>query len=182
MSPRDAPPPVAIRLFDRAADRAGLDAIDTSFDTASVLDVVVGPRRIDLVERPLAAPRTKRYPIDEVFAAWSTWDTAFVADDGRICGLAAVQHQAWNARLVLWHFYVTPARRREGIGRALLAHVEQHGRTVGARRVWLETSSVNVPAITAYTRLGYALCGADVTLYDGTETADEAAIYLSKPL
>ena len=32
-------------------------------------------------------------------------------------------------------------RRREGIGRGLLAQVEAHGRAVGATRVWLETST-----------------------------------------
>jgi ribosomal protein S18 acetylase RimI-like enzyme len=174
--------PVVIRPFDRVADRDGLDALDTAFETARVLDVVVGARRIELVERALAVPRVKRYPIDDVFAHWSTWDTAFVAADDRICGLAAVQHQSWHARLVLWHLYVASARRRQGIGRALLARVEQHGRAIGARRVWLETSSINLPAITAYTRLGYALCGADTMLYDGTPEADEAAIYLSKAL
>jgi GNAT superfamily N-acetyltransferase len=165
------------------ADRAGVIALDTSFETTSIFDVVVTPRRIELVERPLATPLTKRYPIDDAFAHWAMWTDGFVADDdGRITGFAAVEYEAWHARLVLWHFYVAPDRRRHGIGRALLARVEEHGREVGARRVWLETSNVNVPGIAAYTRLGYALCGADTTLYDGTSTAAESAIYLSKPL
>jgi GNAT superfamily N-acetyltransferase len=113
------------------------------------------------------------------------WDTGFVAiddDTGRITGFAAVEYEMWHARLVLWHFYVTPERRRHGLGRALMARVEDHGRDCGARRVWLETSNVNVPGIAAYARLGYTLCGADTTLYDGTSTASESAIYLSKPL
>jgi len=48
--------------------------------------------------------------------------------------------------------------------------------------VWLETSNVNVPGIAAYTRLGYALCGVDTTLYEATAAAAETAIYLSKSL
>ena len=48
--------------------------------------------------------------------------------------------------------------------------------------VWLETTSVNVPGIAAYARLGYVLCGADVTVYDTLPYADEAAIYLAKSL
>ena len=165
------------------ADRAGLAALDTSFETTSRFDVLVSQRRIELVEVALAAPRTKRYPNADIFAQWSTWDTAFVADDaGAIVGFAAVEYEPWHLRLVLWHFYVAPERRRQGIARGLLERVENHGRSVGARRVWLETSSINVPGVRAYERLGYALCGADVTLYEGLPYTDEAALYLTKPL
>jgi GNAT superfamily N-acetyltransferase len=174
---------VMIRDMDPVADRAGVFAIDTSFQTASIYDVVVTPHRIDLVERTLAAPVTKRYPIEDAFAAWAQWDVGFVADDaGTIVGFAAVEYEAWHRRLVLWHFYVSPARRRGGVGRQLLARVEAYGRGIGARRVWVETSNVNVPGIAAYARLGYALCGADATLYDATSAADEQAIYLAKAL
>src|SRR5262245_40725211 len=100
------PRPVAIREMDRAVDSAGGAALDTSFRTTSVLDVVVTPRRIELVERALTALLIKRYPIDDVFAHWATWDTGFVADDGAICGFAAVEYESWHRRLVLWHFYV----------------------------------------------------------------------------
>jgi ribosomal protein S18 acetylase RimI-like enzyme len=179
---RKSPRSIAIREMDRAADRPGVAALDTSFETGSVFDVVVTPRRIELIERALVAPLVKRYPIEDAFAPWATWDTGFVAHDQRICGFAAVEYEAWHARLVLWHLYVAPEHRRAGIGRALLARAEQHGRELGARRVWLETSNVNVPGIAAYTRLGYALCGVDTTLYEATPTATETALYLSKPL
>ena len=174
--------PFAIREMDRVVDRPGVAALDTSFRTTSVFDVVVTPQRIELVERALTAALVKRYPIEDVFAHWATWETGFVAADGAICGFAAVEYEFLHRRLVLWHLYVAPERRRGGIGRALLARVEQHGRQVGARRVWLETSNVNAPGIAAYARLGYALCGADTTYYEATAAAAETAIYLSKPL
>jgi len=173
---------ITIRKMDRAKDKRGVMAIDTAFETATVFDVVVTPRRIELVERALPTPLVKRYPIGDAFAHWAQWDTAFVAVDGGICGFAAIEYEAWHARLVLWHLYVTPARRREGVGRALLARVEDHGRELGARRVWLETSNVNVPGIAAYARLGYSLCGADTTYYDATYAEDETAIYLAKAI
>lgn len=173
---------LTVREMNRAADRRGVAALDTSFQTTSVFDVVVAPHRIELVERALSAPLTKRYPIEDVFAHWASWRTGFVAEDDEICGFAAVEHEPWHSRLVLWHLYVAPERRRLGIARALLARVEQHGRDLGARRVWLETSNVNVPGITAYARLGYSLCGADTTYYEATAAAAESAIYLSKPL
>jgi GNAT superfamily N-acetyltransferase len=83
---------------------------------------------------------------------------------------------------VLWHLYVTAARRGEGIGRALLARVEAHGRRLGACRIWVETSNVNVPGIAAYARLGYTLCGLDVTHYEATDAQAESAIFLAKSL
>jgi GNAT superfamily N-acetyltransferase len=171
----------AIRVMTDA-DRAGVMALDTSFETASIFTVEVGARAIELVEQRLPAPLTKRYPIDDAFAHWATWDHAFVAEADGIVGFAAVEYEAWHSRLVLWHFYVAPAHRRTGVGRALLARVEAYGRSLGARRVWLETSNVNVPGITAYERLGYTLCGADVTLYDATQAASEKALYLTKRL
>lgn len=173
----------SIRSADRAADRRAASAIDTSFETAIVYDAKVTARSIELVERKLAAPLVKRYPMADAFAPWSTWDTAWVAEDGgAIVGFAAVELEAWHARLVLWHLYITRTRRREGIGRALLEQAEEHGRALGAKRVWLETTSVNVPGIEAYARLGYGLCGADVTVYDTLPYADEAAVYLAKAI
>lgn len=173
---------VTIREMDREADRRGVEAIDTAFETAVIYDVQGTARGFELVERRLARPVVKRYPIADAFAAWSTWDTAFVADAGGICGFAAVEYEAWHARLVLWHLYVAPAHRRTGVGRALLARAEAHGRALGARHVWLETTNVNVPGIAAYERLGYALCGLDRTLYDTLPYANETALYLAKRL
>jgi GNAT superfamily N-acetyltransferase len=171
---------MTIRDFQKA-DRAGVQAIDTSFETATVFDLATTPRGIELVERTLAEPLVKRYSIGEVFAGWARWDTAWVADDDGVRGFASVGYEAWHERLVLWHFYVVPAWRRRGIGRALLERVEAHGRAIGATHVWLETSTVNVPGITSYERLGYSLCGVDCLFY-GSYMPGEAAIYLAKSL
>jgi len=77
---------------------------------------------------------------------------------------------------------LAPVRRPAAPPRRAAAAVEAHGTTLGASTVWLETTSVNVPGVEAYGRLGYLLCGADVTVYDTLPYADEAAIYLSKSL
>jgi ribosomal protein S18 acetylase RimI-like enzyme len=172
---------MVIRELDRAADRRAIEAIDTSFETSSVFDVVTSARCIELVERRLERPLVKRYSIAEVFAGWARWETGWVADDHGVCGLATVAYEAWNSRLVLWHLYIAPAWRRRGVGRALLERVEAHGREVGATHTWLETSNVNVPGIAAYERLGYTLCGADRLLY-GPYMPGESAIYLAKML
>jgi ribosomal protein S18 acetylase RimI-like enzyme len=172
---------LVIRELDRARDRKAVEAIDTTFETSTVFDLVTSPRAIELVERPLAAPLHKRYSIHEVFAQWARWDTGWVADDDGVRGFATVEYEAWHGRLILWFLYIGPAWRRRGVGRALLERVEAHGREVGATHVWLETSNVNVPGVAAYQRLGYALCGAD-RLYYGAYMPGETAIYLAKML
>lgn len=172
---------IPIRELNRAADRRGVEAVDTAFETSSVFDVVTTPRAIELVERPLATPQVKRYSIDEVFARWARWEAGWVADDGQIRGFATVEYEPWHARLVLWFLYISPAYRRRGIGRALLERAEAYGRQAGATHVWLETSNVNVPGVAAYERLGYALCGAD-RLYYGDYMPGETALYLAKSL
>lgn len=171
-----------IRALDRRTDRRAVEAIDTAFETSAVFDVVPGARGIELALRPLAEPLVKRYSIGEVFAPWARWDAGWVAaDGGGVHGFAVAGYEAWHERLVLWFLYIAPAWRRRGVGRALLERVEAHGREVGATHVWLETSSVNVPGVAAYERLGYRLCGADA-LYYGSYMPGEAAIYLAKQL
>jgi ribosomal protein S18 acetylase RimI-like enzyme len=172
---------MTIRELDRARDRRGVEAIDTTFETASVFDVRATPRAIELVEQQLDKPRSKRYSIGEVFAGWARWEAGWVADDDGIRGFATVEHEPWHARLTLWFLYVSPAWRRRGFGRALLERVEAYGREVGASHVWLETSNVNVPGVAAYERLGYKLCGADLYYY-GSYMPGESAIYLAKSL
>jgi ribosomal protein S18 acetylase RimI-like enzyme len=174
--------PITIRDMVEA-DQPAIEAIDTSFETSVVFDVVTAPRGISLVERLLETPLVKHYPMADAFSHWASWDTGFVAADGNaVVGFAGVELEAWHRRLVLWHLYVQPSYRRRGVGRQLLAHVENFGRQRRAQRVWLETTSVNVPGIRAYERLGYSLCGADVTMYDGLPYAHEAALFLAKSL
>lgn len=171
-----------VRDLDRVADRSAIEAIDTGFETDLIFDMVTRPRGIELVERRLPQPRTKRYGIGEVFAPWASWATGWVAEvDGVVRAFAAVEHEPWHQRLVLWFLYVERGWRRRGCGRALLERAEAHGRELGATHVWLETSNVNVPGVRAYERLGYSLCGADA-LYYGSYMPGETALYLAKAL
>jgi ribosomal protein S18 acetylase RimI-like enzyme len=174
--------PPRIRELHRRKDRSAVEAIDTSFQTDTIFEVVTSERSIALAQRTLPEPLTKRYSIEEVFAPWASWQRGWIAEvDGTTCGFATVEHVPWQQRLVLWFLYIEPAHRRRGVGRALLQQVEQHGREVAATHVWLETSNVNVPGVLAYERLGYALCGAD-SLYYGQYMPGESALYLAKPL
>jgi ribosomal protein S18 acetylase RimI-like enzyme len=170
-----------IRELDRVLDRPGIEALDTAFETDVIFELITRPRGIELVERALERPITKRYASDEVFAPWASWELGWVAEDGGVRGFATVQYQPWHQRLVLWFLYIDRTARRRGLGRALLERAEAYGRAVGASHVWLETSNVNMPGVRAYERLGYSLCGADA-LYYGSYMPGESAIYLAKAL
>jgi GNAT superfamily N-acetyltransferase len=72
-----------------------------------------------------------------VFASWASWQHGWVAEvDGAVRGFATVEYVAWHQRLLLWFLYIEPLYRRRGLGRALPAEVEQHGRKLGATQVW----------------------------------------------
>ncbi len=78
---------------------------------------------------------------------------------------------------------MAPAQRGRGIGQTLLAAVTNYALRVGARCLWLETSSVNYPAIQFYRRKGFAWCGLAQTLYapDGA-AAGETALFFARDL
>jgi ribosomal protein S18 acetylase RimI-like enzyme len=94
----------------------------------------------------------------------------------------ATRYEAWNRRVVIWHLYVSGEYRRRGVGGRLLETALAAAREAGARTAWLETSNLNVPAVRAYERLGFVLCGLDTTLYDGTPAEGEVALFFSRRL
>ncbi|GGP99798.1 hypothetical protein GCM10010249_17500 [Streptomyces roseolilacinus] len=104
-----------------------------------------------------------------------------VAGDGTVAGFAAVSHSAWNRRLVVEDIEVAPAHRGRGLGRGLMECAAEFARECGAVHLWLEVSSVNAPAVHAYRRMGFSLCGLDAALYDGTPSRGERALYMARP-
>jgi ribosomal protein S18 acetylase RimI-like enzyme len=172
---------VIVRSAVLPRDIAGIAALDTRFTTTEVYDVAVVDEEIRLSLRSLDAPLTKRFPLGDLDDAGRPYDQAWVAvEDAEIVGFAATSYASWNRRLVLWHLYVDPARRRRGIARELLDAVDAHALARGARNVWLETSSLNAPGVAAYRSLGFTLSGADLTLYDGTAAQGETALFFSR--
>ena len=130
----------------------------------------------------VAQPTTKRFSLDDLGDSERPWDTAWVAAEDGVRGFAAAGFQAWNRRLVLWHFYVDAAWRGQGLGRRLMAAVLEEARARQARHVWLETSNQNPPGVAAYQALGFTLSGLDLTLYDGTPSQGEFALFFSRPV
>ena len=172
---------IQIRPAVLADDAAAIAALDTSVQTTNVLAASAGPQGIIL--RSIPQTVTKRFPLDDLDDPERPWTTAWVAvDEAQIVGFAAVGFQAWNRRLVLWHFYVDASRRGQGLGRRLMDVVLEAAKARGARHVWLETSNQNPPGVAAYQALGFILSGLDLTLYDGTPSEGEFALFFSRPV
>lgn len=172
-----------IRPIRLPADQRAILQLDTSFTTERIYRVNATATSFTLSEEAVQ-PIQKAFALDHEFGDDRMWEYGLVAEDQEaLVGFAAVRLEQWNRRAALWHLYVAPQQRGNGLGRRLLAAAERYARTSGARCLWLETSNVNYPAIQFYRQVGFTLCGLDQTLYepDG-DAAGETALYFAKNL
>ncbi|WP_097886129.1 GNAT family N-acetyltransferase [Streptomyces sp. st140] len=170
---------------------AGLvEALDGSFTTATVFQVEAAENGFTLRETVVDPPLTKVFPDDEDEDDSADegdqelqGDPTFLAlaPDGSLAGFVSVAYARWNRRLTIEDIEVAPDHRGRGVGRALMSRAEEFARERGAGHIWLEVTNINAPAIHAYRRMGFALCGLDTSLYEFTASAGEYALYLSKP-
>ena len=171
-----------IRPADLERDADLIRSIDTSFETPVIFDVQGDGSGFRLVETPVEPPLVKTFPLREL-APGHEWESTWLALEGaRAVGVVATEYQAWNRRAIIWALYVSPGYRGRGVGRRLVETALSAARRAGARTAWLETSSLNVPGVRAYERLGFRLCGLDTSLYDGTPAEGEVALFFCRPL
>ncbi len=157
-----------------------LQQLDTSFASDLIYEVKATENSLQLGPVCAAAIKRKEFPID---LDNPIWDQGYVAiQDGIVKGFIATRCDAWNRRMSIWHFYVDLKHRRQGIGRLLMEHAIETGRRLGAATAWVETSNHNYPGIEAYRHLGFFICGFDLTLYKGTPSEGEFAVYLARPI
>jgi GNAT superfamily N-acetyltransferase len=105
-------------------------------------------------------------PAPEAVTSWmqelvlcGRWRIYAAACGDRVDGIcsSAVVPAALTLRTV-WlvrDLYVVPAARRQGVARALLAHVAGDARAAGAHRLSLQTETANTHAIELYARNGF---------------------------
>ena len=165
-------------------DRAAILALDRSFTTDRIYQVIRTAQSFTIAEAIAQPPVHKDFPLEADLGAGRVWEQGLVAERaGTVVGFAALAHQRWNRRTELWHLYVAPQVRRQGVGRALVEAVIAAAEDAGTRCVWLETSNLACPAIQFYRRLGFELCGLDASLYDPAGlAAGETALYFARPL
>ncbi|MGA5562102.1 GNAT family N-acetyltransferase [Streptomyces platensis] len=175
----------------RPEDTPAVEALDGSFTTRTIFHVAVTEDGFALQEIPVDPPLHKVFPPEDTADDGPAADEdpnsrnsrTFVAvgPDGCLAGFAAVSYAPWNRRLTIEDIEVAPAHRSQGLGRALVGHAVEFARERGARHLWLEVTNINAPAIHAYRRMGFTFCGLDTTLYDGTPSSGEQALFMSMP-
>ncbi|MGK5640040.1 GNAT family N-acetyltransferase [Streptomyces sp. URMC 126] len=177
-------------------DDAAVAALDGSFTTDTVYEVTASPDGFALRPVPVDPPVHKVFPDDEPDDDEAGDDDAangdagdgdgtsrrYAAFDGDVlCGFVTTAYEPWNRRLTIEDIEVAPAYRGRGVGRALMERAFAHARECGAGHVWLEVTNANAPAISAYLRMGFAFCGLDTSLYTGTASEGEIALFMSRP-
>ncbi|OLZ62478.1 N-acetyltransferase [Streptomyces sp. IMTB 2501] len=167
----------------RAEDFAAITEIDGSFTTDSVFEVTAADGMFTIRQTALDTPLHKTFPDepedDDDGDAEPTHTVVAVSGD-ELCGFLQASFAPWNARVTIRDIEVAPPWRGRGIGSGLMRHAFDFAREHGAVHVWLEVSNINAPAVRAYLRMGFGFCGLDTTLYDGTESAGERALFMSR--
>jgi ribosomal protein S18 acetylase RimI-like enzyme len=174
---------IEIRPAEHGRDADLIRSLDPSFETAAILEVQRDGYGFLFVEKPVDPLVAKSFPLVDFEIGRGEWETAWLAlAADQAVGVVATQREQWNRRVIIRHFYVDRGLRRQGIGRRLLDTALDAAREAGSRTAWLETSNLNVPGIRAYERLGFELCGLDLSLYDGTAAEGEVALFLRRSL
>lgn len=173
-----APPAESCITYRVAVTEEDLSAVlvgDVSSDT--VFEVSASADGFAIRAVPRDPPVRKTFPTDEAGDDDGAEHRVVALDGEHVCGYVDTEYEHWNRRLVIADIEVAAGYRRLGIGRALLRHAIDRARELGASHVWLEVTNLNAPAIHAYRSMGFTLCGLDMSLYQGTESDGEIALF-----
>lgn len=172
--------------------------IPIAFEVNAIVDVAADNEdstRFRLSERPITTPYLKDYDaITETPTEWprrfnmSKWGLMIARIDGQCVGGAAVAYDTPGMDIlegrpdlaVLWDIRVVPARRRRGVGAALLGAAEAWALARGCRQLKVETQNINVAAGRFYARHWFSLRAAHHGVY--SECPDEIQLLWYKDL
>lgn len=120
---------------------------------------------------PFPAPVAKRFT-GTLLQDWLEEPRLFGMEcEGRMIGFAETDFERWNNRVRITNFWVDPAERRRGVGKAMMAGVRKYAAEAGARALVLETQSCNYPALRFYRSCGFVFIGCDLTAYGDDDVA-----------
>ncbi|BAU87092.1 acetyltransferase family protein [Streptomyces laurentii] len=173
---------ITYRVAESERDKSAV--IKGEFTSDTVFEVVESEDGFGIRPTRLDPPLHKVFPDEEPWGDQESEGTRrFVAlDDDRVCGYVDASYESWNRRLTIADIEVAGPYQGRGIGRTLMDHAVDWGRTRGAGHVWLEVTHINAPAVHAYERMGFSLCGLDTSLYRGTASEGEIALFMSRLL
>ena len=104
---------------------------------------------------------------------------AYIGDE--MIGIAIAEKHAWNRTLWIWEFHIDPEYRGRGVGRQLMEHMAEVGKSAGCRVIACETQNTNVPAIRFYRKLGFEIGAVDLSYYTNKDLTDfEVAIFMKR--
>lgn len=128
----------------------------------------------DQIERGLGWSWTTQRVLRSIFDAETNVVVALKA--GKLCGFAIMKYHDDEAHLLL--LAVQPGARRQGIGAALVAWLEQAALTAGVGQVWLEARQGNAAARAFYRQLGYR----EIQVLPGYYQGREACVRIARDL
>jgi Acetyltransferases len=136
---------------------------------------------VSFMEETLSGTLVKEFD-GTLLEDWLENPLLFAMEHGdRHIGYVELDHERWNNRVRVTNLWVEEGRRRDGVGRALLAKAEEEARALGARCMVLETQSSNWPALCFYRAMGFAFTGCDLTAYsDDDVERGEVRLELAK--
>lgn len=118
---------------------------------------------ITLTFQPVRLPRAVLVPYPrqgkELIAGWEECDLFLVADDRRVIGYVTARSLNGHGLVWVYDLVVDAARRRQGIGRALMAEVISWASGKELERLVLEVPTRNYPAICFCRALGFSFYG-----------------------
>ena len=149
-----------------------MKAVQQSIELATSADArVIADLSRDVIEHGLGwswtAPRVLKALRDETTNVIVA--RTHTKADGGVGGFAIMRYGDDSAHIVL--FAVDAARRRRGIGSALMTWLEETARTAGINTIALEARSGNREARAFYQQLGFNEIGVRVSYYRGVEDA-----------
>ncbi|MEO8804526.1 MAG: GNAT family N-acetyltransferase [Burkholderiaceae bacterium] len=128
----------------------------------------------DQIERGLGWSWTTQRVLRSIADAETNVVVALAA--GKLAGFAIMKYHDDEAHLLL--LAVQPSARRQGIGAALVAWLEQAALTAGVGQVWLEARQGNVAARAFYRHLGYR----EIQVLPGYYQGREACVRIARDL
>ena len=141
-------------------DREALLALDTSFTTERVYRVVATAVAFAIHDTAITPPLHKVYDLTAEVDRFPKLDHVLIAEiDGHLAGVAALSYEASTRRAMLWHLYVGPAYRGQGIGQRLAERAIAQAKGIGLERIELDAYASNEPAIRLYEKLGFVVEG-----------------------
>jgi len=128
----------------------------------------------DQIERGLGWSWTTQRVLRSIADAETNVVVALAA--GKMAGFAIMKYHDDEAHLLL--LAVQPSARRQGIGAALVAWLEQAALTAGVGQVWLEARQGNAAARAFYRQLGYR----EIQVLPGYYQGREACVRIARDL